>query len=174
MVGLILGVNTLYKVFCFFKLFNIGGKGLKLEMWLTELVHSHVPYVNVWHIIQFHKVLRNFGVCIGKGLSSNFSVFVTWWYSELFSKSTLCQRVAKTEPNLYICWHFLSLYIAIDIVHCHTLFSCGIDLFSYTYNNSSPELCSKKTQQCSCVTSLYVHSVESNLKHCNPVLSCTI
>ncbi len=31
MGGLTLGVNTLYRVFCFFKLFIIGGKGLMLR-----------------------------------------------------------------------------------------------------------------------------------------------
>ncbi len=29
MEGLILGVNTLYRLFCFFKLFTMVGKGLK-------------------------------------------------------------------------------------------------------------------------------------------------
>ena len=32
MGGLILGVNTLYRLFCFFKLFASGGKGLKQAM----------------------------------------------------------------------------------------------------------------------------------------------
>ncbi len=37
--GLILGVNTLYRLFCFFKLFPMVGKGLKEEgsgNWLLE------------------------------------------------------------------------------------------------------------------------------------------
>ncbi len=33
MGGLILGVNTLYRVFCFFKLFTLDGKGL------SDLIH---------------------------------------------------------------------------------------------------------------------------------------
>ncbi len=31
MGGLILGVNTLYRLFCFFKLFPMVGKGLKVD-----------------------------------------------------------------------------------------------------------------------------------------------
>ncbi len=35
MEGLILGVNTLYRLFCFFKLFPMVGKGLKQHSYLS-------------------------------------------------------------------------------------------------------------------------------------------
>ncbi len=36
MGGLILGVNTLYRLFCFFKLFPVVGTGLSLVMLVTD------------------------------------------------------------------------------------------------------------------------------------------
>ncbi len=42
MVGLILGVNTLYRLFCFFMLFPMVGKGLT-ECPRTVLLHASEP-----------------------------------------------------------------------------------------------------------------------------------
>ncbi len=41
MGSLTLGVNTLYRVFCFFKLFIIGGKGLKAASFMSRLWMVH-------------------------------------------------------------------------------------------------------------------------------------
>ncbi len=43
MGGLILGVNTLYRVFCFFKLFPMVGKGLTLYQPMTHMCVMDVP-----------------------------------------------------------------------------------------------------------------------------------
>ncbi len=37
--GLILGVNTLYRLFCFFKLFPMVGKGLIVYMYICIQLH---------------------------------------------------------------------------------------------------------------------------------------
>ncbi len=50
MEGLILGVNTMYMLFCFFKLFLIGCIGLKKQKPCTKYQHLvlNLPYKFLW------------------------------------------------------------------------------------------------------------------------------
>ncbi len=50
MGGLVLGVNTLYRLFCFFKLFPMVGKGLIIHQTCTALVCRLTDYRTAWKI----------------------------------------------------------------------------------------------------------------------------
>ncbi len=49
MGGLILGINTLYRLFCFFKLFPMVGKGLalKIQVMGAQRVKETIGYHNI-------------------------------------------------------------------------------------------------------------------------------
>ncbi len=57
MVGLILGVNTLYRLFCFFKLFPMVGKGLTMKWILVS--SQRCPEIDNVQFVLCSGVLRN-------------------------------------------------------------------------------------------------------------------
>ncbi len=48
MGGLILGVNTFYRLFCFFNLFPMVGKGLNAYMYVADLLVFLITLVCKW------------------------------------------------------------------------------------------------------------------------------
>ncbi len=74
MGGLILGVNTLYRVFCFFKLLIIGGK---------ELINSEMPHCTFIGLAALGNYIK-LSATYPKYRHRGFSIFVYTYLDSVF------------------------------------------------------------------------------------------
>ena len=103
---LLLGVNTLYRLFCFFKLFLMAGKGLIAMPSLTNHVH-------MWENADFKVKLYSFhfGILFVTRHATSESVAVNTIKSMSVIIHICTMKQGRTMPCAYTCAIFLPLLL---------------------------------------------------------------
>ncbi len=88
MGGLILGVNTLYRLFCFFKLFPMVGKGL---------IGMHIAYLSA----------ANYVLCVVSTVVMYGSVAVIYKWHILYLQTAKREEKQRKQMSTSIYGHYL-------------------------------------------------------------------